>query len=167
MTGRFAIGAVLLVGAMVIGTPGAALCQTPLGVDELAQYRLTTPVFRQFAVASRSIAATLRTDPSFAQDPLFTREIMLSDDAAAAAAALESRLQAHPALVEALGTARLTAREYTKFALTVLVAHVAHRFIRAGVLRDVRKGAAAGNVAFVQEHEPAITALLAGLGIDG
>jgi hypothetical protein len=144
----------------------AAPVQVPLDVPELAQYRLTAAVFTQFEAASRAIAAASRTDPALTKDPLFTREIMLSDDVAAAAAALEARLQAQPALVAALRAAKLSAREYTRFALTVLAAHVAHGFVKAGVLRGVPDGAAAANVAFVQAHEREITALLADLGIE-
>jgi hypothetical protein len=155
----------LLVSLAGARLAAAAPGQVPLDVAELAQYRLTAAVFSQFEAASRSIAAAARTDPVFTKDPLFTREIMLSDDVAAAAAALEARLQGHPALAAALRAAKVSAREYTKFALTVLAAHVAHGFVKAGVLRRVPAGAAAANVAFVQAHEREIAAILADLGI--
>jgi hypothetical protein len=140
---------------------------TQLEVDELARYRLTTAVFLRFEVASRSIATATRADPAFARDPLFTREIMLSGDAAMAATALETRLQAHPALVVALRAGKLSARDYTKFALTMFAARLVHEFVKTGVIRRVPDGAAAANVAFVQAHEAEIASLLADLGIDG
>jgi len=155
-----------IVSIISAGLMAAPPAQTPLDIDDLAQYRLTTAVFVRFEAASRSIAETTRADPAFTQDPLFTREIVLSDDAVAAATALETRLQAHPALAGALRAARLSARDYTKFALAVFAARLAHGFVKAGVLRGVPEGPAASNVAFVQAHERAITALLADLRID-
>jgi hypothetical protein len=139
----------------------------PLDAGDLAQYRLTTPVFMRFETASRSIAAETRADPAFARDPLFTREIVSSGDAAAAATTLETRLRTHPGLVRALRAAKMSAREYTTFALALLAARLAHGFVKAGVLRRVPAGAAEANVAFVQANEPEITTLLAELGIDG
>jgi hypothetical protein len=144
-----------------------AQAQQPFTVSDLAQYRLTNAAFTPFALASRSIAAVTRADPALERDPLFTREIMLSDDARAAATALETRLLAHPAIVRALDDAKLSARDYTKFALALFAARLAHGFVKAGVLRRVPDGAAAENVAFVEAHVDEITALLAELGIDG
>lgn len=141
--------------------------QQPFTVNDLAQYRLTTATFTPFTLASRSIAAVTRADPALEREPLFTREIMLSDDARAAATALETRLLAHPAIVRALDAAKLSARDYTKFALALFAARLAHGFVKSGVLRRVPAGAAAENVAFVDEHVEEITALLAELGIDG
>jgi hypothetical protein len=159
------IGALILVpivAALAAGLPP----QTAVEVDDLARYRLTTSVFMPFEAASRSIATATRADPAFVRDPLFTREILLSDDAAAAAAALEARLQAHPALVVALRDAKLSAREYTRFALAMFAARLAHGFVKTGLIRRVPDGAAAANVAFVQAHEAQIASLLADLGID-
>ena len=136
-------------------------------MDDLAQYRLTTAVFMRFEVASRPIATATRADPAFARDPLFTREIMLSDDAAAAATALETRLQAHPALVAALRAAKLSARDYTKFALAMSAARLVHGFVKTGLIRRVPDGTATANVAFVEAHEAEITSLLTDLGIAG
>jgi hypothetical protein len=153
---------VLIVSATLAGVPP----QTPLGVEELAQYRLTTAVLEKFEIASRAIAAASRTDPSLVQEPAFSQGVARSDDAAAAAATLEKRLQTHPALVGALRAARLSAREYTKFALGVIAAHAAYGFVKTGVLRRVPAGTAAANVAFVEDHEARITTLLADLGIN-
>lgn len=168
MTGRRGPAAALLIVPFVAAALAAAIpVQAPLGVEELAQYRLSAVVFTQFESASRSIAAAMRADPAFDHDPLFTRDVVVSADARAAAAALETRLQAHPALAAALRTAKLSAREYTQFALALFGARLAHGFVKTGVLRRVPAGAAAANVAFVQAHEKEITALLADLGIDG
>jgi hypothetical protein len=157
----------LLVAIVGASLAAGILVQAPLEVDELAKYRLTTGVFMQFEVASRSIAAAMRADPAFTREPLFTREIVLSGDAAVAATALETRLQTDPGLGRALRAAKLSAREYTKFALAVIAARLAHGFVKAGVLRGVPDGPAASNVAFVQAHEVEIASLLADLGIDG
>jgi prepilin-type processing-associated H-X9-DG protein len=160
------LAATIVTAISLVVTTGAQ-AQQPFTVDELAQYRLTPAVFTPFEIASRSIAAVTRTDPALERDPLFTHEIMLSDDARAAASALETRLLAHPVIVRALADAKLTAREYTKFALALFAARLAHGFVKAGVLRRVPEGPAAANVAFVDAHVEEITVLLAGLGIDG
>jgi hypothetical protein len=157
---------VAIVGALS-AAGAAAHAQIPVDVTELAQYRLTTSVFMRFEAASRSIAAAVRADPAFARDPLFTRDIVSAGDAAAAAKALQMRIEAHPALRGAIRGARLSVREYTKFALAIFAARLAHGFVKAGVLRRVPDGAAAANVAFVEAHEVEITSLLAELGIDG
>ena len=168
MTGRLGAASALLIVPFVAATLTAAIPgQAPLGVEELAEYRLTAAVFKQFEAASRSIGAAVRADPAFDHDPLFTRDVVVAADARAAAAALETRLQAHPALAGALGAAKLSAREYTTFALALFGARLAHGFVKTGVLRRVPDGAAAANVAFVQAHEKEITALLAELGIEG
>jgi hypothetical protein len=154
---------VLVAGAALAG----GLRQTPIEVEELALYRLTPAVFTRFEIASRSIAMVTRKDPAFARDPLFTREVVVSGDAPAVATTLETRLRTHPDLARSLGAAKLSAREYTRFAIALFAARLAHGFVKAGVLRGVPDGAAAANVAFVESHEEAITALLVGLGIDG
>jgi hypothetical protein len=105
-------------------------------------------------------------DPAFVRDPLFTREVVVSGDAPAAAKTLESRLRTHPDLARSLSVAKLSAREYTRFAIALFAARLAHGFVKAGVLRGVPDGAAAANVAFVQSHEDAIASLFADLGIE-
>jgi hypothetical protein len=146
----------------------ALTLQTGLSVfenRELAQYRLTAPVFEQFGQASRLIGAATRADPRFADDPLFTREVALLGDAREVAARLDARLQDEPVLAHALRTAGLTSREYTKFALGLLAARVAHGFVASGVLRNVPEGPAADNIRFVDEHQREVAAVLKELGI--
>jgi len=159
--------AALLIAIMVAALVGDPAGQTPFSVQELAQYRLTTPVFTRFTAASRSIAATIRTDPALQQDPLFSREIVLSDDARAAATALESRLRTHLAIVRALADAKLSARDYTTFVIALVAARLAHGFVQSGAMRRIPEGPAASNVAFVDAHQSEVAALLADLGIDG
>jgi hypothetical protein len=160
------VGALVLVPKVGAAPAGGIPPQTALEVADLARYRLTNAVFVRFDAASRAIATATQADPAFALDPLFTREIMLTDDVAAAARALETRLEAHPALVAALRAEKLSARDYTQFALTMFAARLVHGFVKTGLVRSVPKGAAAANVAFVQAHETAITAVLAALDID-
>lgn len=140
--------------------------QTALDVKELAEYRLTTPVFTQFNEASRIMAVAMRNDSALASNPLFTRSILVLGDAPTVAAALEARLQNHPLLADALRTAQITPREYTKFALALFAARLAHGFVSAGVLRRVPAGVAAANVQFVDAHQPEIAAVLKDLGIE-
>jgi hypothetical protein len=153
----------LFVLALVHATAGA---QEPIDVKELAEYRLTAPVFEQFQRASRLLAEAMRDDPRLAGAPLFTQEIAVSGDAPAAAGELETRLQEEPALAGALLAAQLSAREYTKFALALIAAHLARGFLDAGVLRSVPAGAAADNVAFVAAHRTEIAGVLEELGVD-
>jgi hypothetical protein len=165
--GRIIAAAVLLfvVGRAAIATGGAV--QARIDAAEVAQYRLTDDVFLRFQSASRAIGSTTRADPVFARDPLFTRDVIVAADVRSAAAALETRLQKHPSIVDALQQAKLSARDYTKFALALFAARLAHGFVKTGVLRRVPEGVASDNVAFVERHDAEITALLAGLGIDG
>jgi len=139
--------------------------QTPIDAKDLAEYRLTTPVFTQFVEASRLIMAVTRNDAAFTYAPLFTKDVALSGDAPTMAAGLVARLENTPALAAALGTAKLTSREYAIFALVLFAAHLAHGFIDAGVLRGAPPGAPADNVAFVQAHQAEVTRLLTVLGV--
>jgi hypothetical protein len=148
----------------------ALLVQTGAGQPafdrkELAAYRLTVPVFKQFEHASRLIADVTRADPAFATSPLFTKEITLSGDAPAMAAELEARLRNHSALAHALRTAKISARDYATFTLALIAARLAHGFVHAGVLR-VPAGVAADNVTFVEQHHVEIVAVLKTLGIE-
>lgn len=142
--------------------------QTGLSVFEnrdLASYRLTAPVFERFVEASRMIGAATRADRRFDDDPLFTPDVALLGDAREVAARLDARLQDEMVLAHALRTAGLTSREYTKFALGLLAARLAHGFLESGVLRSVPDGPAADNVRFVDEHQREVAAVLRELGI--
>jgi len=157
---RSAIATVLLV-TMVEAVPA----QAPIDVYELADYRLTTEVFERFVQASRRVGDITREDASFAFAPLFTKDVVLSGDAVAAVNGLAARLQNHAALAAALDAAKITPREYAKFAITLVVAHLAHEFLKSGVLTQVAPGAATVNVAFVKAHEADVNAILDHLGI--
>jgi hypothetical protein len=156
------------VSTAILAASLALTLQTNLNVFEnrdLALYRLTEPVFKQFVEASRLIGPATRADPRFADDPLFTTEVALLGDARTEAARLDARLQDEPVLAHALRTAGLSSREYTKFALGLLAARLAHGFLESGVLRSVPDGPAADNVKFVDEHLQEVSAVLEALGI--
>jgi hypothetical protein len=140
--------------------------QTVFGVTELAEYRLGADVFVRFDRASRLIAAATRADPRFAHAPLFTQEVLVSGDVLPMAIGLEARLRNEPALAEALRTANLTPREYTKFALALVAARLAHGFLESGVLRSVPAGVHADNVMFVKTHYAEITAVMSEIGVE-
>ena len=159
VTAAFCVGAATLLMATFVRA------QAPIDVYELADYRLTTDVFERFVQASGRIADATRDDSAFTYAPLFTKDVALSGDAVAEAAGLVARLENHPALVAALGTAMITPREYTKFAITLIAAHLAHGFLAAGVLPRVPAGAPTINVEFVKAHEADVTAVLTSLGI--
>lgn len=152
------MAAVLIAGSSQAGTAA-------FDNRELATYRLTSPVFERFAEASRLIAAATRDDRRFDEDPLFTREIAVLGDAREMAAGLDARLQREPALADALRTADISSREYTKFVLGLLAARLAHGFIAAGVMQGVADGPASDNVEFVDEHQAEVAAVLKELGI--
>lgn len=143
----------------------AAQAQPAFDVAELAAYRLTAVVFARFQEAAGSIAAATGRDPRYADAPLVTREIALSDDVVAAASELHRRLVSDPAIVGALNAADLTAREFSMFTISLVAAHLAHGFVEAGVLRRVPPGITADNVAFVGAHRAAVSDVLRRLGI--
>jgi hypothetical protein len=157
--------ATICVGATLLSTPALLRAQTPIDVYELADYRLTTEMFERFVKASRRIADVIRDDSAFTYAPLFTRDVALSGDAVAAAAGLVARLENHTALAAALDEATITPREYTKFAITLIAAHLAQGFLASGVLPRVPAGAPTINVEFVKSHQADVDAALASLGI--
>jgi hypothetical protein len=152
-------------GAVALLMTALLHAQAPIDVYELADYRLTTEVFERFVHASNRIADITRDDTSFDAAPLFTKDVALSDDAVAAAAGLMARIENHKALAAALDAAKITPREYVKFALTLIAAHLAHGFVTSGVLPRVPAGAPTINVEFVSTHTADVTAALASLGI--
>jgi hypothetical protein len=141
--------------------------QAALTIDDLAAYRLTDAVLRQFVHASGLIVTAMIEEPRLGADPLFTRDVTVLDDAVAAAAAIEARVKLEPRYTAALRLAGLSAREYTTFALALFGARLAHGFVEAGLLRDVPPGTAADNVAFVDRHEVEIGKVLKALGLEG
>jgi hypothetical protein len=162
---RAGIVTVFIAGAIALSSPERIHAQAPIDVYELADYRLTTEVFERFVQATERIATVTRDDASFTYAPLFTKDVALSGDAVAEAAGLVARLDNHTGLAAALSAANLTSREYAKFALTLIVAHLAHGFLTSGVLPRVPSGAPTMNVEFVKAHDAEVTAVLATLGI--
>ena len=158
------MSAILLLALLGVFTASPAT-QAPIGVYDLADYRLTTPVFEQFVRASNLIADVTLRDATFDNAPLFTKEIALSDDAPASASALAARLGNHAGLAAALESAKLTPREYAKFAIALGAAHLAHEFVNAGVLKRLPSGAPTENVKFVSEHRTEVVSVLETLGI--
>jgi len=142
-----------------------AHAQAQIDVYDLADYRLTADVFKQFGEASQLIGEIVRRDPAFRYAPLFTKEIALSGDAPTAASGLVARLENHPGLKGALDTANISAREYAKFMIALVGAHLANGFLESGVLKRVPAGAPTINVAFVKSREAEVTAALAEIGI--
>ena len=147
-------------------TPLQARGQPALDARQLASYRLTLPVFLRFAHATRLMAAEMETDPRFARDPLFNREVSVAGDAVEMATALQSRLDNEPTLAAALFAADMSTHEYATFALALFAARLAHGFLESGAMRRVPPGVAADNVAFVSEHLPAIRVALSQLGLE-
>jgi hypothetical protein len=140
--------------------------QGPIDRRELSTYRLTTSFFERFRDASQRIAIVIVRDPSFRADPLFSQKIVQSGDVTEVSATLEARLRDHPGLAHALSAATISARDYTKFALTLVAARLALGFVESGVLKTVPPGAATENVAFVRRHQAAVDDLFTELGIE-
>jgi hypothetical protein len=162
---RGAIISVLLAGTLAWPLTPPVHAQAPIDVYELADYRLTTDVFERFLQATERIATVTREDSAFTYAPLFTKDVALSGDAVAEVKGLVARLENHPGLAAALSAANITSREYAKFALTLIVAHLAHGFLTSGVLPRVPEGAPTNNVAFVKAHDSEVITVLATLGI--
>jgi hypothetical protein len=139
--------------------------QTTIDIYDLADYRLTPQVFEQFVRASGPVAEITRHDAAFTYAPLFTHDVALTGDAATAAQGLTARLENHSGLSAALKTAGITPREYAKFAIALVGAHLAYGFVKAGVLKRVPEGAPSINVEFVKTHEDEVTAVLGDLGV--
>lgn len=157
---------VVLVCLTLPALPATAQTTPPIDVHDLADYRLTPQVFAQFTDASQRIAAVTRSEPRFAFAPLFTREVTLLGDAPTMATGLMARLENDPDLAAALKAANVTSREYSKFALTLVAAHLAHEFMATGALARVPPGAPAQNVEFVKGRRDDVAAVLSTLGIE-
>jgi hypothetical protein len=132
----------------------------------LAEYRLTTGAFDRFQRASRRMAIVIARDAAFRTAPLFSQEVAQGGDVTVVATELETRLLNHPALSEALEAAAISAREYTKFALTLVAARLAYGFLEAALLKTVPSGVAADNVAFVRAHRFAADEILTALEVE-
>lgn len=145
----------------------SASLQSTFTVEELAQYRLSLPAFRQFDEASRSIATAIRDQPQLNVPPLFTRELLLDGDAPVVAAELAARLSREPSFAAALREAGMSAHEYARFALALFAARLAHGFVGSGAIRRVPEGVATHNVAFIDAHQTEVSALLKLLGVEG
>ncbi len=146
--------------------PAVATSQRPVDQKELAEYRLTEPVFKRFAHAARLIIAASRKEPRLEQAPLFTRQIAVSGDVVEMAALLQARLEQEPAFRDALFAAQIDAREFTTFALALFAARLAQGFVKAGLIYVMPDGVAGGNVAFAEAHQVEIGALFAEIGVD-
>jgi hypothetical protein len=157
--------ALILVGQVMWVTTALGAQQTSIDVNDLADYRLTMPVFEQFVKASGRVADITRHDEAFRYAPLFTKDVALSGDAPAMAQGLAARLENHTGLAAALADAKITPREYAKFALSLVGAHLAYEFVKTGVIQKVPPGAPTINVDFVKAHEADVTAVLADLGV--
>ena len=156
--------ALLLTFELVCAQPAGA--SAPFTVKELAEYRLGLAMFQRFDRASRLIASATAADRRLAGDPLFTRDVSVLGDVVEVATALEARLAREPAFAAALGAAGLSAHEYTRFALALMAARLAHGFVRSGAMRFVPPGVATDNVAFVEAHQAEIAAVLQALGVE-
>ena len=165
MTRTTRVTAALSAGIAALLMTTLVHAQAPIDVFELADYRLTNEVFERFVHASDRVGDVTRGDTSFRYAPLFTKDVALAGDAVSEAAGLVARLEHHPALAAALQAAEITPREYTKFAITLIAAHLANGFLSSGVLSRVPSGAPTINVEFVKTHEAAVAAVLATLGI--
>jgi hypothetical protein len=130
-------------------TPASA---QPFDAKALAAYRLSEPVFKRFAHATRLIGKVIATDARYAREPLITEDISVSGDAPEMAMTLQQRLDGDPALATALFAAEISAREYATFAIALFAARLARGFVESGAMRRVPQGIAADNVAFVGEH---------------
>jgi hypothetical protein len=151
---------------LFLSAASGAAPQSTFTVEELAQYRLSVPVFKQFERASVLIAAARRDDAQLAARPLFTREVLLDGDAPVVAAELATRLAGEPKFAAALSDAGIVAPEYARFALALFAARLAHGFVSSGALRRVPPGVAADNVAFIEAHRAEVAKLLIVLGVE-
>jgi hypothetical protein len=154
-----------VLGFCVAALPASTATQAPFDQHQLVEYRLTEPVFKRFAHATRVIAAASRKEPRLEQSPLFTKQVMVSGDVMEGATELHARLEQEPAFRDALFAADIEAREFTMFALTLFAARLGQGFVKAGLIHVMPDTVAGGNVAFAEAHQGEIAALFADLGI--
>lgn len=152
---------------VVVMTGGSAGLQDAVTEKSLAEYRLDAPNFNQFQLASRLLANVTKRDPKLSMSTLFTRDVLLLEDVAVAAWDLEWGLISEPRFAAALRTAGMSPRDYTKFALALFAARLAHGFMKSGALRKIPAGAPTDNVKFVETHEKEVAATLQLLGVEG
>ena len=162
---RRALAVLLFMTTTAHVVAGQSTASAPIDVYELADYRLTADVFDRFVRASAGVAEITSQDASLRYAPLFTKDVALAGDAVAEASGLVARLENHSGLAAALAAEKLTAREYAKFAITLIAAHLAQGFLASGVLPRVPAGAPTINVEFVKAHDADVTSVLATLGI--
>jgi hypothetical protein len=146
--------------------PASTTAQQPFDQQELADYRLTAPVYARFSHAARLIAEASRKDPRLEQAPLFTKQIAVSGDVLEMASLLHGRLEREQAFQTALFAAEIDAREFTMFALALFAARLAHGFVKAKLIHVMPDGVAGGNVAFVEAHQADVGALFSELGLE-
>ena len=155
-----------MLALLLIAAGLQAAAPPPLTAKELAAYRLTMAAFEPFERASQLIGDATDSDPRLAAEPLFPREVSVLEDVAVVAPALEARLAAEPAVAAALRAAKISARDYTTFALALFAARLAHGFVKSGAIRFVPPGVASDNVAFITQHEARVAAVLHRLGVE-
>lgn len=157
---------------MLVQVPSLAFGQNArqapgsLTAAEIAGHRLTDGELEGFGRASRRLVSASRRDGGGTPAPLFTRDIVMLEDVAVAAATLERRLAGNPALAAELAQENVPPREYVRFALALIGARLAQGFLSAGVLKRVPEGVAADNVAFISRRQADVDALLEELDVD-
>jgi hypothetical protein len=149
----------------IIGPSGVST-QPAFERQELAAYRLAADRFAQFQQASERIAEIITNDDALQGAPLLSQAVTQDDEIEIAAGSLEARLRGHAAVTSALQASKISAREFTKFAIALVGARLAHGFQAAGLLRSIPAGPAADNVAFVGAHLTAVDDVLAKLGVE-
>lgn len=87
-------------------------------------------------------------------------------DAPEMAALLAARLTGEPSFAAALRASHIGPREYTKFAIALFAARLAHGFVRSGAMRVIPAGVATDNVAFVETHEEEVAVVLRMMGVE-
>jgi hypothetical protein len=157
---------VVAVMTLALLSQSPTLTQPAFDAAELANYRLTRPVFTRFAHATRLLATRMSGDIGYQQNPLFSKDVSVTGDAAEMATALWHRLDTDPKLADALFAADISAHEYATFALALVAARLAHGFVEAGVLRRVPTGVAADNVAFIRDNLADVRRALTQLGLE-
>jgi hypothetical protein len=72
---------------------------------------------------------------------------------------MEAQIRKFPPLMNALRSAGMTPREYSKFTLAMLQAGMVAGFKKSGLVKEIPKEVSAENVKFVEEHEAELKAL--------
>lgn len=157
---------------------------------EISAYKLSLPVMKQVAAATRALIAGAKNDPRFQRIEKMKAELetMAGKEEPSAAEQekmlkmgeeiealeqsanlfsgnkslneIDAAAKRDPLLSGALQSAGISAREYAKFIGALLQAAMIHGFQKAGTIKELPKEANLDNIKFVEQHASELEAFM-------